>query len=461
MTELEIPRRGRFSLHDPRHDPGQPRHRVRRDHLAARGVRERLSRTASRRRRRPPAVRSRAPGRNAGGGRSGGRIDRPLARRARLGGARARRRRRRRARGGDGGGARRDGVQPHDRQAGVRRAGREDERDRARTRERAARRGDRARRRGRRRIRGRDRRLPAAARRARRSAVRATRIQQALVAAADVPRRTAQAAAEIVALAASIVDGSNPNVVSDLAAAAAAARAALETALVNVEINAARSATPTITRVARRGVRADRSASRDRADAVVAAVRERLGRVSLIDGGPLAAAIRADGDRGGAARRGRRRADCSRRSSRPTTRRPRGTCARSLSGRGRVGIELREVELAADDASGVVARARRALGRPGRARRSSASPRSRPGCRSPEAGERIDPRKDVDGANPTSLGRLAAGLPAFAPATAQAVDRAPARARHRPRGRRGGRRRPLDRRRQAARAAAARRARRR
>ncbi|TMR10027.1 bifunctional 5,10-methylenetetrahydrofolate dehydrogenase/5,10-methenyltetrahydrofolate cyclohydrolase [Nonomuraea turkmeniaca] len=33
----------------------------------------------------------------------------------------------------------------------------------------------------------------------------------------------------------------------------------------------------------------------------------------------------------------------------------------------------------------------------------------------------IDPRKDVDGANPLSLGRLAAGLPAFAPATAAAV----------------------------------------
>ena len=33
----------------------------------------------------------------------------------------------------------------------------------------------------------------------------------------------------------------------------------------------------------------------------------------------------------------------------------------------------------------------------------------------------IDPAKDVDGANPQSLGRLAAGLPAFAPATAEAV----------------------------------------
>ena len=37
------------------------------------------------------------------------------------------------------------------------------------------------------------------------------------------------------------------------------------------------------------------------------------------------------------------------------------------------------------------------------------------------AGALIDPSKDVDGANPVSLGRLAAGLPGFAPATAAAV----------------------------------------
>ncbi len=33
----------------------------------------------------------------------------------------------------------------------------------------------------------------------------------------------------------------------------------------------------------------------------------------------------------------------------------------------------------------------------------------------------IDPQKDIDGANPVSLGRLAVGEPAFAPATARAV----------------------------------------
>ncbi len=35
----------------------------------------------------------------------------------------------------------------------------------------------------------------------------------------------------------------------------------------------------------------------------------------------------------------------------------------------------------------------------------------------------IDPAKDVDGANPVSLGRLMTGLPGFAPATAEAVIR--------------------------------------
>jgi methylenetetrahydrofolate dehydrogenase (NADP+) / methenyltetrahydrofolate cyclohydrolase len=43
------------------------------------------------------------------------------------------------------------------------------------------------------------------------------------------------------------------------------------------------------------------------------------------------------------------------------------------------------------------------------------------GARLAELGGRIDPAKDVDGANPVSLGRLMTGLPAFAPATAEAV----------------------------------------
>ncbi|WP_163506231.1 bifunctional 5,10-methylenetetrahydrofolate dehydrogenase/5,10-methenyltetrahydrofolate cyclohydrolase [Fodinicola acaciae] len=40
-----------------------------------------------------------------------------------------------------------------------------------------------------------------------------------------------------------------------------------------------------------------------------------------------------------------------------------------------------------------------------------------------EVAAAIDPERDVDGANPVSLGRLACGLPAFPPATAEAVVR--------------------------------------
>jgi len=44
-----------------------------------------------------------------------------------------------------------------------------------------------------------------------------------------------------------------------------------------------------------------------------------------------------------------------------------------------------------------------------------------PGVSLDAVGAHIDPAKDIDGANPVSLGRLAAGLPTYAPATAAAV----------------------------------------
>jgi methylenetetrahydrofolate dehydrogenase (NADP+)/methenyltetrahydrofolate cyclohydrolase len=44
-----------------------------------------------------------------------------------------------------------------------------------------------------------------------------------------------------------------------------------------------------------------------------------------------------------------------------------------------------------------------------------------PGVRTDELVGLIAPEKDIDGANPLSLGRLAVGQPAFAPATARAV----------------------------------------
>ncbi len=106
---------------------------------------------------------------------------------------------------------------------------------------------------------------------------RAARIQAALAGAAEVPRRTALAAAEVLDLVERIVPAGNINVISDAAAGAAAARAALQTALVNIDANRA-----SITDPALRAELDDAVASigreLERADAIVAAVRERMSR---------------------------------------------------------------------------------------------------------------------------------------------------------------------------------------
>jgi len=62
-------------------------------------------------------------------------------------------------------------------------------------------------------------------------------IQTALVAAAAPPQRLVELAALVVALGERLAVFGNPNVISDVAAAAEAARAAAATARVNIEIN--------------------------------------------------------------------------------------------------------------------------------------------------------------------------------------------------------------------------------
>ena len=100
-------------------------------------------------------------------------------------------------------------------------------------------------------------------------------IQAALATAADVPRRTAAAASEVLDLAERIVPGANPNVVSDAAAAAGAARGALQASLVNIDANRA-----SIADAALRDEldETTRTIERDlvRADGIVEAVRERM-----------------------------------------------------------------------------------------------------------------------------------------------------------------------------------------
>ncbi|MGY1856802.1 cyclodeaminase/cyclohydrolase family protein [Modestobacter sp. SYSU DS0290] len=106
----------------------------------------------------------------------------------------------------------------------------------------------------------------------RRAAVREAQLQ-----AAQPPRDVIEAAVTLLPLAEQLLPIANPNVVSDVAAATAAARAAATTARLAVEVN--------LRGITDEAARADLGASVDRveellrrADAVEAAVRERLAR---------------------------------------------------------------------------------------------------------------------------------------------------------------------------------------
>ena len=94
-----------------------------------------------------------------------------------------------------------------------------------------------------------------------------------------------------------------------------------------------------------------------------------------------------------------------------------GSIARAAA---ETGIELCETKLAADDATGVLETLDELSADSAVHGIICLTPLPR-GLSLADAGERIAPAKDVDGVSPVSLGRLAAGLTAFAPATAQAV----------------------------------------
>jgi formiminotetrahydrofolate cyclodeaminase len=66
---------------------------------------------------------------------------------------------------------------------------------------------------------------------------RSARIQKALHLATEVPLQTATVGAEILELAAAIAAAANPNVISDVGAAALSARAGVEASALNVRIN--------------------------------------------------------------------------------------------------------------------------------------------------------------------------------------------------------------------------------
>jgi formiminotetrahydrofolate cyclodeaminase len=108
-------------------------------------------------------------------------------------------------------------------------------------------------------------------------AARSAAIAAALAGAARPPADVIGVARRIIALAEELLPIGNPNVASDVAAAAEAARAAAATARVNVEINLAGVKSPA-TRAALTAATSDVDPLAARATALTSAVRQSLAR---------------------------------------------------------------------------------------------------------------------------------------------------------------------------------------
>jgi len=104
---------------------------------------------------------------------------------------------------------------------------------------------------------------------------RALAIAAALVAAAEPPARVVEAAARLVSICETLLPIGNPNLLTDVAAAAEAARAALATARINVEVNLG-GIRDDLTRDGLRARLADVDDTMTRADRVTAQVRAGL-----------------------------------------------------------------------------------------------------------------------------------------------------------------------------------------
>lgn len=100
-------------------------------------------------------------------------------------------------------------------------------------------------------------------------------IAAALVAAAEPPARVVEAAARLVSICETLLPIGNPNLLTDVAAAAEAARAALATARINVEVNLG-GIRDDLTRDGLRARLADVDDTMTRADRVTAQVRAGL-----------------------------------------------------------------------------------------------------------------------------------------------------------------------------------------
>jgi formiminotetrahydrofolate cyclodeaminase len=108
------------------------------------------------------------------------------------------------------------------------------------------------------------------------AAARAASIQAALRDATEVPLRTAAVAARVVGLCGEILDGANPNLLSDVGVAAASAAAAIDAAALNVQINLAALEDSAFAARAAQELDAHRAAAHSAAATILSRVRERI-----------------------------------------------------------------------------------------------------------------------------------------------------------------------------------------
>jgi len=111
-------------------------------------------------------------------------------------------------------------------------------------------------------------------------AARTGAVQAALQDAAAPPLATVEAAAEVIRLAEGILEGSNPNVRSDVAVAAMSGRAGLDAGALNVRVNLALLHDEAVVAAAEARLAAVAGPARDLADHVVATVQRSVERVA-------------------------------------------------------------------------------------------------------------------------------------------------------------------------------------
>lgn len=250
-------------------------------------------------------------------------------------------------------------------------------------------------------------------------AAKAAATKAALLGAARVPLDTALLAAEIIGLCELLLGRSNPHVISDVAVAAQNARCALDASLVNVEINLA-SMKDADQRATLAAELATATPAAARADAVVAEVRAEVNKARSLPGLPLAKAIFTEAKPRVAALRTAGVAPTLAVVV-PTDDGATAAYVRSIvKAAERWNLSCRVVTLDQPDGPTLFA-ALDALSADDSVHGILCQTPLPAGVSLEEVGQHIVPRKDVDGANPVSLGRLAAGLPAFPPATAEAV----------------------------------------